>query len=68
MKQILFVFSFIIAFFPPAEFPTQHRKLYFSVLIIGIIIIFVLPFIINAFKKPHWISKKSIKLNDQNDH
>lgn len=55
---IAMVLSFIIAFFPPSEFPTDHRKLYFSVLIIGIIVIFVLPFIINAFKKPHWIAKK----------
>ena len=59
--------SFVIAFFPPAEFPPEHKTLYFSILIIGTIIIFISPFIINAFKKPHWISKKSIKLNDEND-
>ncbi|NGX48792.1 MAG: Glutamate/gamma-aminobutyrate antiporter [Candidatus Anoxychlamydiales bacterium] len=54
---IAMALSFIIAFFPPAEFPSQHRKLYFSILIIGIIVVFALPFIINAFKKPHWILK-----------
>ncbi|NGX44452.1 MAG: Glutamate/gamma-aminobutyrate antiporter [Candidatus Anoxychlamydiales bacterium] len=58
---IAMALSFIIAFFPPAEFPTQQRKLYFSILIIGIIVVFALPFIINAFKKPHWIARKKDK-------
>ncbi len=55
---IAMVLSFIIAFFPPSEFPTEHRKLYFFTLIIGIIVIFALPFIINFFKNPKWILKK----------
>ena len=31
------VLSFIIAFFPPAQFPNEHKSLYFTVLIVGVI-------------------------------
>jgi len=55
------ILSFVIAFFPPSEFPTEHKTLYFSILIIGIIIIFAFPFIINAFKNPNWIVKDKKK-------
>ena len=58
LGMIAMVLSFIIAFFPPIEFPPQHKNMYYAILIVGITIIFVLPFIINAFKKPSWKLKQ----------
>lgn len=58
LGMVAMVLSFIIAFFPPAEFPPEHKGLYYGILIIGIAIIFILPFIILLFKKPSWQMKR----------
>ncbi|MBD3273262.1 amino acid permease [Candidatus Dependentiae bacterium] len=51
--------GYIVAVFPPAQLPTGDVKVYEIVLILGTIIIFVIPFIIYAMKKPSWrVSKK----------
>jgi len=52
LGMISMILSFIIAFFPPSQLPTEHRKFYFSFLMIGIIIIYILPILITSmFKK-----------------
>lgn len=57
LGMISMVLSFIIAFFPPAQFPAEHRLLYYSILIIGISVTYILPFIITSFKNPSWEQK-----------
>ena len=57
LGMIAMVLSFLIAFVPPSQFPNKHRGLYFTVLIVGISIIYILPFIITALKKPSWNMK-----------
>jgi len=62
LGMISMILSFIIAFFPPSEFPPEHETLYHTILIVGISIIFILPFIITAFKKPSWQLKTPKKI------
>lgn len=45
---------FIIAVFPPVQLPTENKSLYFVTILVGIVIVFVAPFIIELFKKPEW--------------
>lgn len=55
--------SFCIAFIPPIQFPQEHKIYYYSILIVGILIVFSLPFIISLMKKPSWkINSKNEKL------
>jgi len=62
LGMIGMILSFIIAFFPPVQFPQKHHVLYFTILIVGIIITYALPWIITSFKKPSWkITKKESK-------
>ena len=46
--------GFIVALFPPAELPAGNNLLYRIVLIGGISVIYVIPFIIYSLKKPAW--------------
>ncbi len=58
LGMIGMIFSFIIAFFRPSQLPAEHHALYLTVLITGILITYILPFIITALRKPSWIAKK----------
>ena len=46
--------AFILSFIPPSQISTGSNTVWFSVLIIGAIIVVVAPFIIYAAKKPSW--------------
>ena len=46
--------AFILSFIPPSQISTGSNTVWFSVLIIGAIIVVVAPFIIYASKKPSW--------------
>lgn len=52
------VFSFIIALFPPTQLPSKHDTLYTTLLVIGIIVIYTIPFIVQAFRHPNWVPVK----------
>jgi len=53
------ILSFCIAFVPPVQFPEEHKMYYYSILAIGIFIIFILPYIIILLEKPSWkVTKK----------
>lgn len=56
------VLSFCIAFIPPAQFPAEHKGYYYAFLIIGILIVFSLPYIITLFAKPSWKDKEEKKI------
>jgi len=51
LGMIGMVLSFVIAFIPPSQLPQSHHDLYYSVLILGVIIIYISPFAIESFKK-----------------
>ncbi len=49
------LFGTILGFFPPAQLDIQNVFAYELSLFISIIILFIIPFIIHAFRKPHWM-------------
>ena len=46
--------AFILSFVPPGQIATGSNTVWFSVLIIGCIVVVVIPFIIYALRKPSW--------------
>ena len=46
--------AFILSFIPPSQINTGNNTVWYSVLIIGCIIMVVIPFIIYAMRKPSW--------------
>ena len=51
--------AFILSFIPPSQISVGSNAVWFSVLIIGAIIVVVAPFIIYAAKKPSWVDPNS---------
>ena len=51
--------AFILSFIPPSQISTGSNTVWFSVLIIGAIIVVIAPFIIYASKKPSWVDPNS---------
>lgn len=47
----------IIAPFPPAELPPDHKNLYFITIITMMIMVYLIPFVIWLLKKPSWSGK-----------
>ena len=47
--------AFILSFIPPSQISTGNNTVWFSVLIIGAIVVIAAPFIIYASKKPSWV-------------
>ena len=46
--------AFILSFIPPGQIATGSNAVWYSVLIIGCIVMVVIPFIIYAFRKEFW--------------
>lgn len=51
--------AFVLSFIPPAQIAIGSNTVWYSVLVIGCIIVVVAPFIIFAMRKPDWINKDS---------
>lgn len=51
--------AFILSFIPPAQISIGSNTVWYSVLIIGCIIVVAAPFIIYANRKPHWLDKSA---------
>ena len=49
--------AFILSFIPPSQISTGNNTVWFSVLIIGCIVVVAAPFIIYAARKPSWKSE-----------
>ena len=47
--------AFVLSFIPPSQISTGSNAVWFSVLIIGALVVVIAPFIIYAAKKPSWI-------------
>ena len=46
--------AFVLSFIPPSQIAVGSNTVWFSVLIIGAIVVVVIPFIIYANRKPSW--------------
>ena len=46
--------AFILSFIPPGQIQTGSNTVWYSVLIIGCIVMVVIPYIIYANRKPSW--------------
>lgn len=51
--------AFILSFFPPGQINVGGNGIWFSVLIGGVVLFVVIPFIIYACRKPSWIDKST---------
>lgn len=46
--------AFVLSFIPPAQIQTGSSAVWYSVLIVGCIVVVVAPFVIYALRKPSW--------------
>ena len=46
--------AFILSFIPPSQINTGNNAVWYSVLIVGCVVMVVIPFIIYAMRKPSW--------------
>ena len=46
--------AFVLSFVPPGQIATGSHTVWYSVLIIGCVVMVVIPFIIYAMRKPSW--------------
>lgn len=51
--------AFVLSFVPPAQIEVGSSAVWYSVLIVGSLVVVVIPFIIYANRKPHWLDKNS---------
>ena len=51
--------AFVLSFVPPSQISTGSNTVWFSVLIIGCLIVVIAPFIIYAMRKPSWRDPKA---------
>ena len=46
--------AFVLSFIPPSQIAVGSKTVWFSVLIIGALVVVVIPFVIYAMRKPSW--------------
>ncbi|MBO5901981.1 MAG: amino acid permease [Alistipes sp.] len=46
--------AFVLSFIPPSQIAVGSKSVWFSVLIVGSLVVVVIPFIIYAMRKPSW--------------
>ena len=51
--------AFVLSFIPPSQISVGSNAVWFSVLIIGTLVVVIAPFIIYASRKPSWTNKES---------
>ena len=51
--------AFILSFIPPSQISTGSNTVWFTVLIVGALVVVIAPFIIYAAKKPSWVDPNS---------
>ena len=53
------LFAFVLSFIPPDQINTGNTTVWYSVLIIGCIVMVIIPFIIYSMRKPSWRDQNS---------
>lgn len=51
--------AFVLSFIPPAQIAVGSNSVWYSVLVIGCIIVVIAPFIIYSMRKPNWVDRNS---------
>lgn len=51
--------AFVLSFIPPGQISTGSNTVWYSVLIIGMVVLVVVPFVIYAFRKKEWVDKEA---------
>ncbi len=51
--------AFVLSFIPPAQIAVGSNAVWYSVLVIGCLVVVGAPFLIYAMRMPHWVDKKS---------
>lgn len=46
--------AFILSFIPPGQIQTGSNAVWYSVLIVGCVVMVVIPYVIYAMRKPSW--------------
>ena len=52
--------AFVLSFIPPAQIAVGSNTTWYSVLVIGCLVVVIAPFIIYAMRKPDWENKDSL--------
>lgn len=58
IAMLTLIFLMVIALFPPAQLASEDKASYFLTIVLGAVIVFSLPFVIQLFKKKSWIDTK----------
>lgn len=53
--------AFVLSFIPPGQIATGSNTVWFSVLIIGCVVMVIIPYIIYALRKPSWQDPEAAK-------
>jgi putative glutamate/gamma-aminobutyrate antiporter len=51
--------AFVLSFIPPSQIATGSSKVWYSVLIVGCVVMVVIPYIIYAMRRPSWRDPKA---------
>lgn len=51
--------AFVLSFIPPSQISTGSHTVWYSVLVIGCLVVVIIPFIIYAMRKPSWRDAKA---------
>ena len=51
--------AFVLSFVPPGQIATGSNAVWYSVLIIGCVVMVVIPLVIYAMRKPSWRDPKA---------
>ena len=52
--------AFVLSFIPPAQIAVGSNAVWYSVLVIGCLVVVIAPFIIYAMRKPEWVDKETV--------
>lgn len=52
--------AFVLSFIPPSQIAIGSKSVWFTVLIVGCVVVVVIPFIIYAMRKPSWQDRSTI--------
>ncbi len=53
------LFSFLVAFFPPAQLPVGSPVLYVTLVVVGTVVFCGIPLILHAMRQPDWAKKSA---------
>jgi len=55
------LFSFLVAFFPPAQLPVGSPVLYVTLVIVGTVVFCGVPLVLHAIRRPDWVKDAAVQ-------